>query len=106
MTFLPALQNEFVYDDLPIIVQNPTVTQSGPWYRFWREPWWPRGTSNDRLYRPLTLWSYRANVVLAPGAAPDPFWFHIVNVGLHAMASAGVALLAHRVTGRKAAAWI
>ena len=64
VAFTPALRNGFVYDDLLIVVNNRTVTESGPWYRFWRERWWPRGVSSDPLYRPLTLWSFRANVVV------------------------------------------
>ncbi len=121
IAFAPALRNEFVYDDLPIVVENRTVTEPGAWYRFWREPWWPRGTSNDRLYRPLTLWSFRANIILQEiltgrreglpalrgqyAAAPDPFWFHLVNLVIHGLTAAGVAVLAYRLSGRAGAAW-
>ncbi len=98
-TFLPALHNEFVYDDYPIIVNNPNVTTPGPWYRAWREPYWPRGVSRDKLYRPLTIWSYRANVVLSGQGKPDPVAFRIVNIALHALTAVGVALVARRLTG-------
>ena len=34
IAFAPALRSEFVYDDLVIILNNPTVCMPGPWYRF------------------------------------------------------------------------
>jgi len=108
LSFIHALDNEFVYDDWPIVVHNPTVhvpagANPGPWYRFWREAYWPIGVSQDKLYRPLTIWSFRANVVLAGGGAPDPRAFHLVNLGIHALACVAVVLLAARLTGRVAA---
>lgn len=103
--FIPALSNEFVYDDQAVIVANPLVTQPGPWYRFWNEPYWPRGVSSDKLYRPFTIWSFRVNTVLW-GPKPDPFAFHMVNLALHAASSVGVALLAWRLTRQVSAAWI
>ena len=106
VTFWPALDNAFVYDDYAFIVDNPVVTQSGPWYRPWREPYWPRHRSADKLYRPLTIWSFRANTVLAGRGAPDPWSFHLVNLVLHGLACAGVAVGAYRLTGQAAAACI
>jgi hypothetical protein len=106
VAFIPSVDNQFVYDDLPAIVENPLVTQPGPWYRFWREPYWPRGVSIDKLYRPLTTWSFRANVVLSGKDRPDARSFHLANLALHALTGAGVALLAWRVTGRAWAAWL
>lgn len=104
--FCPSLPNEFVYDDRPIIVTNPLVTQPGSWYRFWQHPWWPREESSDKLYRPLAVWTLRANLVLAGHAEPNPYAFRLVNVALHALAGAGVALAAWRLIRRPAAAWI
>ncbi len=107
ITFAPAVDNQFVYDDRPIIVDNPLVNGPGPWYRFWLEPYWPRGVYADRLYRPLTIASFRANVVLAGQGEPvagHARAFHIVNVAIHALTSACVALLAWRVTRRPWAA--
>ncbi len=106
VAFVPARDNAFVYDDLPIIVENPSVTRPGAWHRFWHEPYWPRARSADTLYRPLTVWSFRANTVLAGGDAPNPWAFRLVNIALHALTSAGVVILAYRLTGRAAAAWI
>ncbi len=106
ITFAPAASNGFVYDDDVIILRNRLVTQPGPWHRIWLQPFWPREWSNDKLYRPLTTFSYRLNTVLAGKGAPDARSFHIVNVVLHALTCAGVFVLAYRLTGRAAAAWI
>lgn len=104
--FASASYNQFVYDDFPIVAKNPLVTESGPWYRFWIKPYWPKGLSSDKLYRPLTIWSYRANVVLSGKDSPEPEAFRAVNIGLHALTSAGVALLAWRVTRRQWSVWL
>jgi hypothetical protein len=104
--FAPALRGAFVYDDEPIIASNPLVTEPGAWYRFWRAPYWPPAKSSDKLYRPVTVLSFRLNTVLAPGDAPDPLAFHLVNLLLHALTSAGVVVLACRVFNRSAAGWV
>src|SRR5205814_3662131 len=97
ITFLPALQNQFVLDDAPIIVNNPSVISPGPWYRLWQESWWPRGTAPDRLFRPLTVWTFRLNVAAFSRSEPSPFWFHEINLVLHGLTACGVALLAYRI---------
>lgn len=107
VAFWPSLSNAFMYDDVDLIPKNPLVTQPGPWYRFWVEPWWPRTKSIDKLYRPLTMWTYRANVVLAgDGAELNPRSFHLTNIGLHALATLGVVCVAWRLTGTSFAGWI
>ncbi|HSA26138.1 MAG TPA: tetratricopeptide repeat protein [Phycisphaerae bacterium] len=107
VAFWPSLSNGFMYDDVPLVAKNPLVTEAGSWWRFWVEPWWPRGSSLDKLYRPLTMWSYRANAVLAGGGTElDPRSFRLTNLGLHALAALGVVLVGWRLTGSSAAGWI
>ncbi len=106
IVFAPALSGGFVYDDVPIIESNPVVGEPGAWHRFWREPYWPRTASSDKLYRPLTTLSFRLNTMLSPGAVPSPFAFHLVNLGLHALTAAGVVVLAGRLSARSAAGWV
>jgi len=114
VAFWPALNHDFVFDDYAFIVSNPAVTRPGPWYRFWRLPYWPRELSPDKLYRPLTSWSLRANLVLsgeaeavaAGKATPSPRPIHLTNLVLHALTSAGVAWLAWRLTHRAWPAWL
>ena len=98
VAFVPSLSNGFVYDDHAIIVDRELVNEPGPWYRFWQEPWWPRTQSADRLYRPLTLASFRANVVLAGTQQPDARAFRAANIALHALTCIAVVLAAWRLT--------
>lgn len=104
--FVPSLPNGFVYDDGAIIVGRDLVTEPGPWYRFWQEPWWPRTESSDRLYRPFTLATFRMNIVLAGLDQPDARIFRAVNIALHALACIAVVLASWRLTGRSTAGWI
>lgn len=104
--FRPSLPNQFVYDDWPIIVHNHLVTDSGPWYRFWTEPWWPRNVSPDKLYRPLASWSFRANMIMTGHDRPSPRPIHIVNIAIHTLTAIGVVLAAGRLTGGPLAGWI
>src|SRR5690606_26344057 len=101
--------NAFVYDDYPMILQNPAVRQDLPrsseipWYRIWLEPYWPIGLSSDKLYRPLTTWTLRVNAFFA-GDPLEARPFRVVNIGLHVLASVGVVVLGWRLTGSAAAA--
>jgi len=107
VTFLPARHNAFVYDDHPIVRQNPAVRASlsaepMPWYRIWLEPYWLPSVSPDKLYRPLTTWTLRANAAFA-GEPLEPWRFRVVNLVLHALASVGVVVLGWRLAGSVAA---
>lgn len=129
LAFKPAIHNQFVFDDYPFIVKNRAVTQPGPWYRFWRLPYWPKELWIDKLYRPLTTWSFRVDAVRSGHAQPatrpaqktpdatslpnrtdeallDPRPIHETNILLHALTSAGVAWLAWRLTRRPWSAWL
>ena len=105
VTFLPALENEFVYDDNLVILANPAVTGPASWRSVLTQPYWPPLTSADRLYRPLITLAFRLNA-LATGGKPEAWAFHLVNLALHAFASAAVALLAARTTRSPAAALV
>jgi hypothetical protein len=98
VTFLPALENEFVYDDNLVILANPGGDR-GPtsWRSVLTGPYWPPLTSADRLYRPLVTLAFRLSA-LATGGRPEAWAFHLVNLALHALTSAAVALLAARTT--------
>jgi hypothetical protein len=110
-TFLPALNNDFVYDDFAFIHANPLVNTripnvpAAPWFRTWTEPYWPKAMSSDTLYRPLTTLSFRVNAMLCG----DPLRarpFRVVNLALHALTSVGVVLLAWRLTSSATAGWL
>lgn len=85
---LPSLVNGFVYDDLPAIVANPTVT-IGDFPSIWTSPYWPLGL----LYRPLTIQLF-ALEWQAGGGSPVPF--HVVNALLYLAVTVLVARVARR----------
>ena len=91
-SYWPQCRYEFVYDDVRLIVQNPTVT-GGPWLDCLSQPFWPRAFSLDPLYRPVTTLSLRLNHALS---GDQPFGYRVTNALLHGICSALVALLAAR----------
>jgi hypothetical protein len=94
-----SLTNEFAYDDVTIIKDNPHVVNL-EWTTIWTDNYWPavNGSMPDVLYRPVTLWSYLANQWLTPGVS----WpFHLVNIVLHALVSVLVCVLAWRLIGNR-----
>ena len=95
-----TLLNGFAYDDLPIIVNNPAVTQAGHAAEAWTQDYWAhaRGydAGRDLLYRPLTVYSYRLNHAVG---GLGPFGYHLVNVGLHVTVAGLVVLVSRRAGG-------
>jgi Tfp pilus assembly protein PilF len=85
LPYLNALPAGFVFDDGPVIRDNPAVT--GPF-----DPWAAIGAPvyPRNLYRPVAVLSYALNELLAPGSAT---LFHAVNVVLHAL----VTLMVYRL---------
>jgi tetratricopeptide (TPR) repeat protein len=80
----------FVYDDLPLIVENPLVVSGAP-AQFLGTAYWRRPGRGGGLYRPLTVASYALNTRLTGLSAPA---FKAVNALLHAAVSALAVLLA------------
>jgi tetratricopeptide (TPR) repeat protein len=115
IAYANSLGNGFAYDDDTIILRNPVVQeeyqgQAVPWYEPWRRPYWPetnRRQGGDVLYRPLAVQTYAWDMRLL---GPNPRWFHLVNVVLHAAVSVGAWWLARRLCGSDAAslvaAWV
>jgi hypothetical protein len=92
-----ALWNRFAMDDLYIIVLNPLVAgPAAPW-RILAAPYWPVDFGGQ-LYRPLPVLTYALDRLVAA-----PAWFHGVNLVWHSAASAGVACVAQRLAGWRAA---
>jgi hypothetical protein len=70
------LKNQFTYDDIPIITENPSVKSlHTPWVVF-TEPYWPKPYRPD-LYRPLSTLSLAAQYRLGGGR---PWVFHAVSI--------------------------
>jgi hypothetical protein len=68
----PGLGNGFVYDDVPIIVENPIVHELSLAPRVWTSGYWPSGL----LYRPLAIQLFALEWAVGGGS---PVVFHIVN---------------------------
>jgi protein O-mannosyl-transferase len=83
-----AVGNAFALDDNGIIASNALVhSLSGIWRAF-ANAYWPDG--NGGQYRPLSVATFALDWAIANG---HPWWFHLVNIVLHAI----VCLLVWRV---------
>jgi len=84
--YLNVLPNDYCYDDVPIVAENPVVQHAGRWSDVWASDYW-RATeaewpSRDLLYRPVSVSSYRL-VRQTAGASPLPQ--RALNMLLHCM---------------------
>jgi protein O-mannosyl-transferase len=91
LVYAGSLGNGFAYDDAAVIAGDSRILEldvggilTGG---YWQD-------DDLGLYRPLTSLTFALDWVVAPR---DPAWFHLVNVVLHALASALVVLLLARL---------
>ena len=84
--YMGSLGHGFAYDDVPLIEVNRRVHSLANWATILRSSWW-----SDSLYRPFSALTLAADWTIGGG---DPRWFHVVNVLLHAGATALVYVLA------------
>jgi protein O-mannosyl-transferase len=77
-----TLQNGFVLDDIPIIVENPLIRDLGNVGTIFRSSYWTTSGAIGAkgLYRPLTVFSYAIDYAFWK---LQPRGFHLVNVALH-----------------------
>ncbi|MFO0840571.1 MAG: tetratricopeptide repeat protein [Phycisphaerae bacterium] len=101
LCYVNSLSNGFTYDDSDIVKTNPRIRSLTNVSAIWLSDWWqPQNDdaripnpNRDRLYRPLTLFSFALNYAVH---GLNAFGFHAVNVGLHALATWLLWLLARR----------
>lgn len=95
---IPSLLPGFIHDDHRIIEQNELVRDPGRLPAILTHGYW---TVNDEevpnLYRPVTILSFALNHAVA---GLHPFGYRLVNLLLHALATALVFALARRVLDR------
>jgi hypothetical protein len=84
-----GLANGFVYDDIPIVQQNPIVRQPESIGRIWSTPYWPAGL----LYRPVTVQLFAVEWALGAGR---PVVFHLVSILLKVLTAVLVWRLGRR----------
>lgn len=102
-SYAQAPQGGFVWDDHPLIEEQPAVKVLQPLHTYFARMFWsdPLDFQNAAFYRPLTTLSFAVDHWIGGGA---PFVFHVTNVLLHLLACALVYLLAVRVGAKPAAA--
>jgi hypothetical protein len=89
--FLPALWNDFVWDDLPMFPRNPHYRGLG-----WTQLRWMWTTFHIREFMPFTWMTYGLDYVLW---GLEPFGYHLSNLFLHALSAVAVYFLARRLGG-------
>jgi len=80
LAFAPCLVNDFVLDDIPLVQNNPTLSQAGNLGVLVTQPYYR--TSGSGLYRPLTMVSFGLEYKLW---GPRPMGYHATNLALHAL---------------------
>jgi protein O-mannosyl-transferase len=106
-----AIWGDFVYDDKVIVRDNPRIREITNFSAIWLSDWWQPQTDEqwienrhrDRLYRPLTMFTFAVNYSLHD---LRPRLFLATNVLLHAASCALVFLFVLRLLERGAAAWL
>jgi tetratricopeptide (TPR) repeat protein len=87
-----SLTNGFTYDDNSIVRDHPRIRSLANQREIWLSDWWyvepddltSPDPARDRLYRPLTLFTFAMNY--AAGGL-NPLGYHAVNVALHVLCS-------------------
>jgi tetratricopeptide (TPR) repeat protein len=98
LAFARTLGFGFVYDDLPVIANNPTLGQAGALGRIFSENVWAFAPdlAEPRYYRPLfTAWLHVNHALF--GTAPAGW--HATTVGLHLAAVAVLFAFVRHYTG-------
>ena len=96
LLYLPALQGQFVFDDIPLLVQN-TCHHGLAGLRSTFDP----AASDVCGLRPVRFASYAVDYGLF---GPEPWGYHLTNHLLHGLVAALGGLLVLRLTGRRAVA--
>jgi tetratricopeptide (TPR) repeat protein len=112
LCYLPALWNDFTYDDLAIVRENPRIRSLDQLGAIWSSDWWQPTAEDaaraieqrrDRLYRPLSMTTFALNYAVH---GLHPAGYLLVNLALHALAAALVWRLALRLLGDPAVAGV
>ncbi|CAM9221587.1 unnamed protein product, partial [Lampetra planeri] len=89
LCFINSYDGEFVFDDSEAIVNNKDLKPTTPLANIWSNDFWGSNLSSNsshKSYRPLTVFTFRLNYLLAGGL--HPVGFHVLNILLHAVISA------------------
>jgi tetratricopeptide (TPR) repeat protein len=92
--FASSLPNEFVYDDLGVIRDNPRLDDTWNLRLFFTAPNLSDADGNNGLYRPLFIWSL---ALLRAVFGAGPFGVHLANVVVNGLLAAAVYALVRRL---------
>lgn len=92
LVYLPALRNRWALDDHAVVENNPAAHSIRGALGAAFSPYWPyKDGFSAGLYRPATTLSYAVDWSVAGNR---PWWFHLTNILLHALATGLVVLVA------------
>lgn len=90
-----SLSAGFVFDDHPIIEENPAIRSLAGVPSLFATGYWDReGYETDRLYRPLVMATYALNYAMS---GLNPFIYHLTNLILHLAVCWTLYLLGRRL---------
>ena len=89
----------FVLDATLIIGDNPRVTGAAPLIDIFTTGYWGDVVTGDRLYRPLTLLTFRIEYIWLE-FGDQPAFYAAVNLLLHVLVVLALAAWTRRLTGR------
>ncbi|OCT86252.1 protein O-mannosyl-transferase TMTC1 [Xenopus laevis] len=87
LCFSRSVLGEFVHDDVWAILNNPDSLGETPLNTIFRNDFWGKAMNDNtshKSYRPLCVLSFRINAFFG---GLDAFYFHAVNIVLHAAVS-------------------
>ncbi len=91
LVYANSLRNDFAYDDVHIVQENPDIRSLGTLPRALAEPYWP-----GEFAKQLGLWRPTTTAIVGleyAVAGEDPLLYHLVNVVVHALTTAIVVLV-------------
>jgi tetratricopeptide (TPR) repeat protein len=95
--YINSLSNGFAYDDVYIIQNNSRVHDLSAWRNIWLKPYWPFMGTDLGIYRPFAIFIYAVQWAISGGEA---WFFHLVNIAMHAVATVLAFYLLERLTAR------
>ncbi len=98
--YLVTIGYGFVYDDGPIIANNPALHMPSGLLTAWHVAYWPAEWGRAGLFRPVVQFAY---ALLWNAGGGSPWLFHLYAVVLYAVCSVAVLVLLARALSHRAA---
>ncbi|MCK4342521.1 MAG: tetratricopeptide repeat protein [Phycisphaerae bacterium] len=103
LCFANSVGHDFTYDDRPLVLDNPRIRTLTDFRAVWLSDWWEGlkdrpdlGAQRDRLYRPLTLFTFALNYAVHEC---HPAGYHLLNIALHGIVCFLLWHFARRLVG-------